>query len=149
MNIDNLLATLNETALREHLVTHWEAALSQLPPDRPDFLRHESIRAAWEYGSHPLPLPADVLRMADRMAADPPLRHLAWYAYWRIFEAPRDKLQLPEAVTRDTCRQVSGFLLNYPRGHSGRQWPASILDLSTRLVYLYFNQLRLRRLPCH
>jgi hypothetical protein len=157
MNLDNILTTLGETALRESLATHWEAAQSRLPPDRPVFLRHESIRTAWEYGSFPLPLPDDVLRMADRMAADPALLRLAWYACWRICEGPRDKLQwswpglqaylgedaglfylvvalafvpavrayhatlqLPEAITRDTCRQVSGFLLNYQRGHSGR-----------------------------
>jgi len=57
---------------------------------RPPFLQHEQIHAAWEYGSFDEPLLAEVLRMADRIAGDPALLPLAWYACWRIFEGPRE-----------------------------------------------------------
>ncbi len=141
----------------EAFATHWDAAQARLPAGGPDFLRHELIRAAWDYGSFGEPLPADVLRMADWIADDPDLVRLAWYTYWRLFEGPRDNLQaswsvlqlclgddtglfclivslafipavrayhavlqLPDAITHDTCRQVASYASNYRRGHQGQ-----------------------------
>ena len=93
MTLADVLATLHETDLREHFVTRWDEAQALLPPDRPAFLQHGQIRAAWEYGSFRQPLPVEVLRMADRIAGDPALLRMAWYACWRIFQGPRDKIQ--------------------------------------------------------
>ena len=78
---------------RQHFTGHWEAAQALLPAERPAFLRHSEMQAAWDYGAFGQPLPAGVLAMADRIAGDPARLRLAWYTYWRIFEGPRDDLQ--------------------------------------------------------
>jgi len=89
MTLDSVLATLHETAVREHFATHWDQAQATLPTSLPPFLRHDVICQAWNDGGFDQPLPAEVLGMADRIAGDPALLRLAWYAHWRLFVGPR------------------------------------------------------------
>lgn len=93
MNLDTVLATLQETPLREHFAQRWDAALASLPTERPAFLQPDVIRRAWADGGFDFPMPPEVLAMADRIAADPALLPLAWYCHWRLFTGPRDGIQ--------------------------------------------------------
>jgi hypothetical protein len=92
MTFDDLLRELREPPLPAHPADAWEASQACLPAARPAFLRAEEIRAAWEYGRFGSPLPPEVPAMADRIAADPLLKRLAWHAVWCVFEGPRDRL---------------------------------------------------------
>jgi len=66
----------------------WEEAMAARPAGEPDFLAVETlaarIKAAGLSDDHCQPL----AEMARTVAADPALKSLAWYLFWRVFRAP-------------------------------------------------------------
>lgn len=93
MNLDLALSTLHESAVHEDFSRHWETAQACLPKQRPAFLDPAIIRQSWIDGSFDYPIPDDLVVLADRIANDPALLALAWYAHWRLFQGQDDALQ--------------------------------------------------------
>ncbi|MGD9495007.1 MAG: acyltransferase domain-containing protein [Armatimonadota bacterium] len=85
IELDRVLERLDITEARPKLEADWEASQSVAPEGVPFFLEPAFVARACEGAYIPQQFRPDLLRAAERIAADEAARALAWHAHWCMF----------------------------------------------------------------
>jgi hypothetical protein len=86
MNLNEILARVQEPDSLAALEPHWEESVATLPPGVPSFLDPAEIRVSREYCGFGPEVEPVLQETARRIAADPALRSLAWHCCRLLWE---------------------------------------------------------------
>lgn len=86
MDLETVLAAIQESAALEVVRPHWSASVAGLPPVLPSFLDPAVFRVSREWGGLGGEADPVLTDTAHRVKADPALLHLCWHCHQCLFE---------------------------------------------------------------
>jgi len=98
MTAEDVVKAIVEEDMLEAVTPFWDEAMAGMPDGPLPFLDPAAVIENRQWGGLEESLDASLLATAAYISADKALRCLAWYCYWRVFEAGRDNLATVPAL---------------------------------------------------